>query len=238
MTEIILNDIPKGHTLICGWNGHALQILTELQAAGKSVVVVARERPQDLGNISVPFIQGDSTKDSVLKLAGVETASSAIILAEGRGLLLSDIIDARSILTALAIESLHPEIYSCIEILNPDNARHARNANVDNIIFCDQIIANFIALFASQRGISDFANNIFCYSDNRSSLNAVSVGPEWEGKTVGELFDVIRKRRHLPLAIMRPLAKEGREVWRHKTNPAPSEVIKLPMKVIYIRCEK
>ncbi len=237
MTEIILN-VPKGHTMICGWNGHAMEILSQLRAAGKFVVVVARERPQELKNLSVPFIQGDSTKDSVLKLAGVETASSAIILAEDRETLPSDIIDARSILTALAIESLHPEIYSCMEILNPDNARHARNSNVDNVIFCDQIIADFIALFASQRGISDFVNNIFCYSDNRSSLNAVSVGPEWEGKTIGELFDAIRKRRHLPLAVTRPLAKEGREIWRHKTNPAPSEVIKLPMKVIYIRCEK
>ncbi len=237
MTELILN-IPGGHTLLCGWNSHAAQVLTELLTAGRSVVVVARERPEELKNFSVPFVRGDSSEDAVLKLAGVETASAAVILAEGVGVLPSDIIDARSILTALAVESLHPEIYTCLEILNPDNARHARNANVDNVVYCDQIIANFIALCASQRGISGFANDIFSHSDNSSALNAYEVGPEWEGKTVGELFDAARARGDLPLAVLRPQADEGRELWSHEINPARSEIVRRPMKVIYILCEK
>ena len=30
MTDIFVN-IPEGHTILCGWNSHALQIVKELE---------------------------------------------------------------------------------------------------------------------------------------------------------------------------------------------------------------
>ena len=237
MTEIFVN-IPEGHTILCGWNSHALQIVKELEASGHPVVVVCNKRPPELQTSTMPVIEGDCSADDVLKKAGVETATSAIILAEDAGRLPADTVDARSILTALAVESLRPEIYSVLEILNPDNERHARNANVDNVVFCEQLIARFIALCASQRGISDFASDIFSHSENRSSLNTLELGAEWDGKTVGEVFAAIRAAGDLPLAIMRRGDDEAREEWTHEINPPSNTPVKLPMKVVYIKCEK
>jgi len=237
MTDIFVN-IPEGHTIVCGWNAHAMQIVRELEAAGHPVVVVCSKRPEELAKLTLPVVEGDCSDDETLKKAGVDTAKSAIILAEDADRLPADTVDARSILTALAVETLHPEIYSVLEILNPANARHAHNANVDNVVFCEQLIANFLALCASQRGISDFASDIFSHSDNRSSLNTMELGADAEGKTVGEVFDGIRAAGDLPLAIMRRGDDEAREEWLHEINPPASMRIELPMKVIYIKCEK
>ena len=237
MTDIFVN-IPEGHTIICGWNNHAMQIVKELEAAGHPVVIVCAKRPEELRNSTRAVIEGDCADDATLIKAGVMTAVSAIILAEDVGRLPVDTVDARSILTALAVEQLHPEIYSVLEILNPDNLRHASNANVDNVVLCEQLIAHFLALCASQRGISGFASDIFSHSDNRSSLNTLELGPEWNGKTTGEVFAAIRAQGDLPLAIMRRGSDEDREEWTHEINPPADTPVVLPMKVIYIACEK
>ncbi|WP_462363348.1 potassium channel family protein [Pyramidobacter porci] len=237
MTEIFVN-IPQGHTLICGWNSHALKVLRELEASGHPVVVVARRRPEELKNSAATVVEGDISDDETLKRAGVETATSAVILAENAGSLPADTVDARSILAALAVESLHPEIYSVLEIINPENERHPQNANVDNVVYCNRLIANYIALCASQRGISNFANDLFSHSDNRSSLNAMDLDPQWQGKTIGEVFAAVRAQGDLPLGVMRRDDNDSRQVWRHEINPAAGTKAELPMKVIYISCEK
>lgn len=237
MTDIFVN-IPEGCTLLCGWNSHAMQIVRELETSGRSVVVVCSKRPEELNKSTPPVVVGDCSADEVLKKAGVETAAAAIVLAEGVGRLPVDTIDARSILTALAIESLNHGIYSVLEILNPANARHAKNANVDNVVFCEETIARFIALCASQRGISGFVSDILSHSDHRSSLNTMDLDGEWDGRTTGEVFEKVRSLGDLPLAIMRQRGDEGREEWTHEINPPADTRIALPMKVIYIRCER
>lgn len=237
MSDMFTN-LPTGLTLLCGWNNHAVQIVRELKAAGRPIAVICAKRPAELNDAAFPVIEGDCADDATLKRAGAETAAAAIILAEDAGRLPAGTIDARSILTALAVESLRPQIYSVLELVNPENARHARRARTDSVIFCDQIIARFIALCASQRGISGFAADLFSRSDDKSKLNTMDLDASWNGKTVGEVFAAIRARRDLPLAILRRGEDEGREEWLHEINPPASTPIELPMKVIYIACEK
>ena len=233
-----LVDTFSGHTIICGWNEHALQVLKELEAAGQKVVIIAREQPEGLDGTSALFIKGDAANDDVLKQAGIMTASSAIILSEGARTLPADSVDARAILTALAIETLKPEIYSVLEILNPANEIHARRVNADNVIFCDSLIANVIALCTSQRGISSFVDDILSHSDRKSSLCTVDVAPQWEGKTLGELFASLRAENDLPLGVMRRGPSTKTEEWIHEINPSEDSVVSLPLKVVYISCEK
>lgn len=231
MTQIFMN-IPKGHTLVCGWNSHAAQVVAELQGAGRSVAVIAREHPDDLKDPSVAFIKGNCSDEGTLKQAGVMSASAAVILAELADSLSPDTVDARSILAALAIESLRPEVFSVVELLNPENERHARNAHVDEIVFCNRLIAEFIALCASQRGISGFVNDLFSHSSGRSTLDTMDIAAEWDGRTVGELFNSIIAQGDLPVAITSPNS-DG--IWKHVVNPDASRQIKLPMKAICIR---
>lgn len=131
----------RKHIIICNWNEHGNAIVEQLLAAEtkeyREVVIVAdlEECPYD--DVRVHFVRGNPTKNEVLVRAGIESADTAIILG-GEGDAQST--DALAILTALAVESLRPEIYTCVIIFNPENKRHLEHAKVDEIICISEMI--------------------------------------------------------------------------------------------------
>lgn len=224
----------KGHTILCGWNGRAEIVLKELLSAGQKVAVIASQKPAALAKYDAFFIAGEATNETTLRQAGVENAESAIVFAENSEGLSPNDIDSRSVLTALALETLCPEIYSVIELLNPENECHAQRAHVDDIIFCDRILANVVASCASQRGISAFIGDILSHSDDGSALCAQPVEDEWNGRTVGELFAALRSEGMLPVGIMTLGSSSSTEEWIHQINPAPETVLTMPVRAIFI----
>ncbi|MDY3869432.1 MAG: NAD-binding protein [Pyramidobacter sp.] len=224
----------SGHTIICGWNDRAPQILQELEASGCKAAVIARSAPALPENSSAFVICGDPSKNDVLRKAGVETADAAIILSENARTLPPDSVDSRSILTALAVESLRPEIYTVLELLNPANEIHAKRAHVDSIVFCEKIIADVIALCASQKGISSFVDDILSRSDNGTALCTQDVEAEWDGRPIGELFSSIHQSGALPLGVLRQTNSRDTEEWAHEINPDENGLIHLPLKVVCI----
>jgi voltage-gated potassium channel len=223
-----------GHTLICGWNERGRLILRELLATGKQVAVVASERPPSLAN-DVYFVSGSPADEEVLSRAGVSNAVAAIILSNPSGN--ADDADAKTILTSLAVESANPELYTVIELANPDNERHARLAKVDDIIYCDSLIAEITATCAVHAGISVFMRDILCASDEGHRFAAFNIPGEFEGKPLGDFFAYLRKERHLPVGIIAPpqdnlQAPVG--LWHSRINPEEDLTIFLPMKAVCI----
>ena len=219
-----------GHTILCGWNEHAQQVLTELEAAGRQVAVITGRRPAELDNSRAFFVAGDPSSDEALKRAGVMSAASAIILAENALTLAPDLVDSHSILTALAVESLNRGAYTILEVLNPDNALHARHAHVDDIIFCNKVLAEIAASCSGQKGLAAVWNDILCHSDSGSALRTEEVGASWQGRSIGELFSAKEAEGKLPLGYIRI---EDSAV-SHSVNPPRSETIRLPMAVVLI----
>jgi voltage-gated potassium channel len=228
----------KGHTIICGWNEGARLILKELLAMGQQVAVVARERPNSLSGGDVFFVAGSVADEECLDRAGVREAKAAIILAE-RVPGISDVdVDARTIMAGLAIEAANSDVYTVIELIRRENERHARHANVDDIIFCDDMIANVAAASAVHAGISVFLKDVLCASDDGHRFSAEDVPQEYDGKTVGQLFSAFRARGALPVALILPPPEEGVDVhvsrWRSEVNPDEGRRIVLPAKIVTI----
>ena len=227
----------KGHTLICGWNERGRHILKELEATGKPAALIAKERPPFLPADNVFFVAGSPSDEEILMRAGIKEADTAIILADSRGGGGGDDVDARTILTALAVEATHPEIYSIIELTNPANERHARLAQVDDIIYCDSLIAEVTATCAVYAGISVFMKDILCASDEGHRFAAFPVASEYEGETVGTLFGMYRKDGYLPVGIILPPQNEPDAplgLWRSRVNPPEADRVRLPMKIVCI----
>lgn len=224
----------EGHTILCGWNGRAGLVVKELIASGQQVAVLTRVKPAELSHYDVFFVAGEPTNSARLLQAGIEKAESAIIFAEAQQGLTNDDIDAHTVLTALAVESLRPEIYTVVELLDRANERHARRANVDDVVYCKSTLADIVAACASQQGISSFISDILTYSDSGSALHAADIEPQWENRTIGELFAAMQNDGELPLGIMTPDVSSGTERWSHKINPPASTSIKLPMRVVFI----
>ncbi len=225
----------SGHTILCGWNGRAELVLKELAAAGTQAAVISPTKPAALAHSDVFFVAGEPTSTERLIQAGIERAESAIIFAEKAPGLTNDDVDAHTVLTALAVETLRPEIYTVIELLNPKNERHARRAHVDDIVFCERTLAGIVATCSSQQGISSFVSDVLCYSDGGASLRAADIAAEWDGKTAGALFASMRAEGDLPLGLMMPdSTSAASERWLHSINPPDDTVIKLPMRAVFI----
>ena len=120
------------HLLILGWNRLVALIIEELTAAkgnAQAVVVVAdlEEPPPEVTNqvgSRVFFVRGDYTKPAVLEQARVRKANKAIIVADDTIERSDQDRDARTVLGALMVERMNPEIYTCAELLNRENEQH------------------------------------------------------------------------------------------------------------------
>ncbi len=224
----------SGHTILCGWNGRAELVLKELASAGTEVAVITPTKPTALDHSDVFFVAGEPTSNERLIQAGIKNAESAIIFAQKSPGLSNDDVDAHTVLTALAVESLCPEIYTVAELLNPENERHARRAHVDDVIFPERTLAGIVAACSSQQGISSFITDILTFSDGGASLHASDIAEEWNGKTVGELFASMRAEGDLPLGLMTLDEKAETELWQHRINPPADMVLQTPMRVVFI----
>jgi len=224
----------KDHTILCGWCERGRIILNELVGSGKNVAIIANERPPNLPSGSVFFVAGSPTDQSVLTQAGIEEAKAVVLLSERSGISESE-ADAKSILIALAISSMNPNVYTVMELINPNNEKYARLANVDDIIYSDQIVAEMTAACAAYSGISVFFRDILCATDDGGHLCAFNVPDEFNGKTVKELFENVKHEKNLPVGIITPPPDDpsaNSNLWISHVNPAVETVITLPMKYV------
>lgn len=223
----------QGHAVICGWNTRGPYLVRQLMASGSEITVVAEERPAGL-HADVFFVQGNpSDRDSLLK-AGVERARAAVILWDPK---FGD-DDSRAILTGLAVESTAPQIYSVMELHNPENERYARYAHVDDILYTDSLIADITGICTHFEGISSFIKDILSTSDDGHSFASFDVPPEFEGRTMEALFAHFRAQGTLPVGVIVPPAEDREALvsqWVSHVDPPLDGVVSLPMKAVCIR---
>ena len=222
----------EGHILICGWNERGSYILNELTASGNQAAVIAKERPDGLSS-DVFFVQGNPSDRETLMRGGVQKAHSAIILGDpnfGED-------DSHSILTALAVEDTAPDVYTVMELKDPDNERYAKYAHVDDILYSDSLIANITAMCTQNQGISAFIRDILSTADSGHSLASFDVPEDYRGRTIRDMFAYIKNEGVLPVGILTPPDMKGHipaSEWISNVNPPESMIITLPMKVVCI----
>jgi voltage-gated potassium channel len=227
----------EGHTMICGWNERGRLLLRELLASGKQVALIARERPASLPANDVFFVAGAPTDEETLRRAGIMNASAAIVLANHSGAAEDSDVDARTILTALAVESANPDVYSVIELIDPENERHARLAKVDDVIYCDRLIAEITATCAAHVGISAFMRDILSSSDEGHHFEAFDVPQPFEGQALREYFSTLREEGHLPVGFIAPPKDDPQApaaLWRSHVAPDENSTVILPMRAVCI----
>jgi len=189
------------HILLCGWVRHSAQIVDQLFAPDlkvhSPVVMIspdAEEAPRDYPLLRV--IRGDPTETAVLDQANAREARAAIVLANHD----SDPsdADARTLLIALAIETLQPDIYSCVEVLNPQNAIHFHRANVDEVISVTDIGNSLIVQAALNPGISRFISGILTFGDGEE-LYRIPAPAAFIGRTFLELSEWLISEHNMVL---------------------------------------
>jgi len=199
--EITIMDLDElsEHTVVCGWNRGGPTVLQELFANGRTepVVVIAEadsipdDLPKDTQEDLVYYIKGDYTRIDVLEQANITEAVSAILLTDAIVQRSDQDRDARTVLAALTIEKLAPEIFTVAELNNRDNESLLRMANVEEIVVAEEYGAVIMGSAERNRGLVRVVDEILT-SRYGNAFQKVVVGPLSGGQSVGDLHAVLK----------------------------------------------
>ncbi len=193
----------KNHMLVCGWNRNTEGVLEHflaMQKGGKRTVVLindmAPEGFQELkarfSSLELRFVKGDFTNEKVLRRGSANLAQSAILVPDLSGGKSVEDADQRTILAALALKSLNPDMVICAEVINPDNQQHLLRANVDDILVSGEFSGFLLSHGTAEKGIPRIVRQILNGTEGRG-LRQLSVPSAFIGKTFFELSEFLLK---------------------------------------------
>jgi voltage-gated potassium channel len=170
----------KNHVLICGYSNKVAVIVTEFLLApsfeGAEILLVSELADLDelkLRGVNVErisLLKEDFTKMEVLKKAGVERATTAVILSEPGENKTTQDIDARTILAALTIEKLNPTIHTSAELYNEEYSSHLKMGGVEDVVIQGEFSGKLLAQISAHEGLLAFFKDLL----SRSSGNTLS----------------------------------------------------------------
>ncbi|MBN1835856.1 MAG: NAD-binding protein, partial [Spirochaetales bacterium] len=193
----------RSHAVICGWNANGERILEglgHLYRGGKRGVVLVNEMdPEEFQSLSarhpdmdLRFVRGDFSNEKVLRRASIQTARTAIILADTSAKIGGVGADERTILAALAVNALNSDIATIAEVLNAENEQHLRRANVDDILVNGEFNGFLLASATMAPAIPMVTKELLSFH-SRSFLKQVPVPAGFVGKSFGELSESFLK---------------------------------------------
>jgi voltage-gated potassium channel len=190
----------RSHAVICGWNATAERILEGLghlyRGGQRGVVLVNEMDPEAFQGLSarhpdmdLRFVRGDFSNEKVLRRASIQTAKTAIILADTAARSGAAIgPDERTILTALAVKALNSEVNTVAEVIDGENEQHLRRANVDEILVNGEFNGFLLSSAAVAPAIPLVTKELLSF-ESPNFLKQVAVPMGYVGKTFGELSE-------------------------------------------------
>ena len=229
--DLDIKDL-RNHLIICGWESMGGMILSELEAVpdiwNKGVVVIAETdmnlaQEAKLKNARRFFhIKEDFTKIDILESAGAKYAKTAIVLADKGDNLREQDRDARTVLAALTLEKINPEIFTCAELLNGKNATHLKIAGVEEVISRVALTAGLFASSAVNQGITKVVSDIMTHYEG-NYMKKIVVPSELRGKTFFEAFQYFKK--DFDATVLAVDTIEGDKGYQQHVNPPKDQIL-------------
>ncbi len=192
------------HIILCQWNARTRDILTELRKDSRYVtapiILIANipEKPVDDDNLY--FIQGEITEEN-LRRANLPRAKTVVILGDDQ--LDINVRDAEVVLATLTVESINPNAYTIVELMDESNVRHCRRARADEIIVGTEFSTRLISRSALDHGISIVVSELLS-SGYGNDIFKVSVPISLAGKRFIEVFTAMKEQfNSIVLAVQR-----------------------------------
>ena len=195
----------KNHIILCGWNRNADKIIDSIQylaERGRKDIVLINDLDEEeiarlktrYRKIRLHFVAGDFTSEQVLVKANLEVAETVIIIPSD----ISDSIhnpDDKTILAALTIKGLEPNIRLIAYRHNRENLTHIKRANANEVVISDDFGAYMLASHVMDPGIPQAVNRLL---DNvsKNRFKRVDIPSEFIGKPFDNLFTHFRKKNN------------------------------------------
>ena len=189
----------KGHVVICGWSGKGAEIIRELRAREvedpRRIVVLANLENDPTKVDDVEFLRGDTSDEEDLLRAGIDRCSRAIVLADESTTSATDTErDARTLFTVLAIETVNPDAYTCVEVIRSENRRHFVNTHANELVISAEVTGALLAGAAANPGLSRLVTNLVTHPDSQEFYR-IPVPPDLVGRPVAEVLLALKERQ-------------------------------------------
>lgn len=223
-------DEFEGHLVVCGWNGSAPTLLSELFAPGsprgRSVVVITEgPRPEDWPTTDVAVdhlfhVRGDWTRLEVLEQVGIRSAAKCILLRDVQSPRSDQDRDARTVLAALTVEMVNPDIYTVAELHSAQSERMLRLRGVEEVVVGELYVGRILGSSTRNPGLVSLLEDIL---DMRSgnSFWSCRIPARLNGVTVAELRRELHDRHEATLMSVEPAGGRGALV-----NPRDDVVVR------------
>jgi voltage-gated potassium channel len=184
------------HLLICGWSPKGSEIIRELRAKEvedrREIVILADRETAPFEGDAVTFIRGNPSSDEDLRRAGLDRVSTVIVLADASNASDDpDDLDARSLLTTLAIECINPVAYSCVEVVKSENRQHFERTRADELVVSAELTGALLAAAARTHGLTAVISDLLTHPEGQE-LYRIPVPPELAGQTVRHALEVLK----------------------------------------------
>ncbi|MCI5161700.1 MAG: potassium channel protein [Candidatus Electrothrix sp. AX5] len=190
-------SVVEDHIIICEWNHRAKAILKELRADAQTeqtpVVLVADIEEIPVDDPDLLFVRGVVCEET-LERANLKKARTIIVLGDDTAEATAR--DAKVVLTTLTIESMNPDVYSVVELVDKKNEQHCLRANADEIIIGSELSSHLIASAASDHGISRVVTELLS-SRYGNELYSMPVPAEMVGKKYLDVFIAMKTEHNI-----------------------------------------
>ena len=104
-------------------------------------------------------------------------------------------------LATLTVESMNPDAYTIVEIIDGANAQFCRRANADEIIVSNNLSSHLIARAAVNHGISTVITDMLT-ADQGNELYTVAIPPSFRTRPFMEIFMEMKQfHRSITIAV-------------------------------------
>ena len=207
------------HVVVCNWNSSGPLLVRQVKAAvfteKRSIVVVTEHMESlsicDLASdpseyAGITGISGSPTLEANLRRADIDTAGSVLILAdqesdsrrgETAGINASD---AQSIVIALTLHHINPDVWICSELAEERNREHLLRAHVSEIVSTGHMGAKLIAQALLTPGLTMLFGEMLANTPQTSEPYHVPVPPALEGSSMRDVQRWAIGQRIVPVA--------------------------------------
>jgi voltage-gated potassium channel len=200
----------SGHTVILGWKTDMplfvkdiLALSPEPSTARLVLVNLADELVNhELRDLfpGLVYLRGDVLDAMVLQRANVAAAAKVIILADEAAAHTDQETDSRTVMAAMTVRGMAPDVYTCAELLNKKYEEHLRLAQCDEVVLSREYSRALLVSATRSAGITHVMHDLLDATDHL--LMTVPIPPEFLGRTVGELAGHLRGRRQLLIGLL------------------------------------
>jgi len=195
----LANDFGvEDHIIICNWTKKSDLLVKELHNPSvekKRPIIVITENPQDVPDFEddetyrgIMIVKGNPSNEDSLKRAGIESASTIIILADER---LADIADTKTIMTTIAIDHIVPDIHVVAEVLSSSNLPFFAYTFVNEIICLELLTERLLAQSCLTPGVSFIFADLLTQSSDTNEIYVEEIPTHFIGRTFQELREAI-----------------------------------------------